>query len=123
MSKSPYKGKSGFKRIFNAFQYSLDGLKSAFIHEAAFRQLIVLNLILVPLSFFLDVSDIERVLMILVCFLSLLVELINSAIEAIVDRISLEYNSLSKRAKDLGSAAQMVSLFMIIIVWVYILIA
>jgi diacylglycerol kinase (ATP) len=89
---SPYKGKSGIKRIFNATGYSLAGFKAAFSHEAAFRQVLLLNLILIPISFFVHVSALEQALMVAVCLLAIIVELFNSAIEAVVDRISLEKN-------------------------------
>ncbi|HHX35761.1 MAG TPA: diacylglycerol kinase [Gammaproteobacteria bacterium] len=114
---SPFKGQSGVRRIVNAAGYSLAGLRAAFIGEAAFRQLLLLNAILIPISFFLSVSPVERALMVAVCLLSLIVELFNSAIEAAIDRISLERHPLSKNAKDMGSAAQMVGMTMIAAVW------
>lgn len=107
---SPYKGKNGIKRILNATGYSLAGFKAAFSHEAAFRQILLLNLVLIPTSFFVHVSALEQALMVAVCLLAIIVELFNSAIEAVVDRISLEIHQLSKNAKDMGSAAQFVSL-------------
>ncbi len=88
---SPYKGKSGIKRIFNATGYSIAGFKAAFSHEAAFRQVLLLNLILIPISFSVDVSALEQALMVAVCLLAIIVELFNSAIEAVVDRISEPY--------------------------------
>ena len=121
LSLSPFKGKTGFKRILNAGGYSLDGLRAAFTGEAAFRQLVLLNVILIPLSFLLNVSRVERALLIAVCLLALIVELLNSAIEAVVDRISLDLHPLSKNAKDMGSAAQFVVLTMIAVVWAVIL--
>lgn len=114
---SPFKGRSGWQRIVNAAGYSLDGLKAAFSGEAAFRQLVVLNLILLPLAFLFSVTAVERALMVAVCLLSLIIELFNSAIEAVVDRISLEHHPLSKNAKDMGSAAQMIGLSIIALVW------
>ena len=119
---SPFKGQTGIKRIFNAGGYSLDGLRAAFTGEAAFRQLVLLNVILIPLSFFLQVSRVERALLIAVCLLALIVELLNSAVEAAIDRISLDRHPLSKNAKDMGSAAQFVALAMITLVWAVILI-
>ena len=119
---SPFKGQTGIKRIFIAGGYSLDGLRAAFTGEAAFRQLVLLNVILIPLSFFLNVSRVERALLIAVCLLALIVELLNSAVEAAIDRISLERHPLSKNAKDMGSAAQFVALSMIALVWAVILI-
>lgn len=118
---SPFKGQTGLKRILNASSYSLDGLRAAFTGEAAFRQLVLLNVILIPLSFFLNVSRVERALLIAVCLLALIVELLNSAVEAAIDRISLERHPLSKNAKDMGSAAQFVALSMIALVWAVIL--
>lgn len=118
---SPFKGKTGLRRILNATSYSIAGFKAAFSNEAAFRQIIFINIILIPLSFFLDVSRGEQALMIAVCLLAIIVELFNSAIEAVVDRVSLEKNELSKNAKDMGSAAQFVALSIITITWVMIL--
>jgi len=118
---SPFKGQTGLKRILNASGYSLDGLKAAFKGEAAFRQLVLLNVVLIPLSFFFHVSRGEHALLIAVCLLALIVELLNSAIEAAIDRISLDRHPLSKNAKDMGSAAQFVALSMIAAVWAVIL--
>ncbi|AVO54624.1 diacylglycerol kinase [Ectopseudomonas mendocina] len=118
---SPFKGQTGLKRILNAASYSLDGLRAAFLGEAAFRQLVLLNCVLIPSAFLLDVSRAERALMVAVCLLALIVELLNSAIEAAIDRISLERHPLSKNAKDMGSAAQFVALGMIAAVWAVIL--
>ena len=118
---SPFKGKSGFKRILNATQYSLAGFTTAFKNEAAFRQIILICLILVPLTFFLKVTPVEQAILIIVCLLSVIVELINSAIEAVVDRISLDHHELSKNAKDMGSAAQTIALLTIMITWSIIL--
>lgn len=120
-SMSPFKGQTGLKRILNASGYSLDGLRAAFTGEAAFRQLVLLNVILIPISFFLNVSRVEQALLIAVCLLALIVELLNSAVEAAIDRISLELHPLSKNAKDMGSAAQFVALTMIALVWAVIL--
>ena len=120
---SPYKGKNGIKRILNATGYSLAGFKAAFSHEAAFRQLLIINLVLIPTSFFVHVSALEQALMVAVCLLAIIVELFNSAIEAVVDRISLEKHQLSKNAKDMGSAAQFVALSIIFITWLLILIS
>jgi diacylglycerol kinase (ATP) len=111
---SPFKGQTGLKRILNAAGYSFDGLRAAFVGEAAFRQLVLLNVVLVPISFMLQVSRAERAILIAVCLLALIVELLNSAIEAAIDRIS-------KNAKDMGSAAQFVALSMIALVWAVVL--
>ncbi|KAB0630366.1 diacylglycerol kinase [Acinetobacter gandensis] len=118
---SPFKGKSGLKRILNATQYSLDGFKAAYQNEAAFRQIVWMNIILIPTSCFLDVSRVEHALMVVVCLFALIVELFNSAIEAVVDRVSLDKHPLSKIAKDMGSAAQFVALAIIFFTWLIIL--
>ncbi|ELW9270747.1 diacylglycerol kinase [Acinetobacter baumannii] len=120
-SYSPYKGKSGLKRILNATSYSISGFKAAYQNEAAFRQIVLINLVLIPVSFFLDVTRGERALMIIVCLFAIIVELFNSAIEAVVDRVSLEKHQLSKNAKDMGSAAQFVALSIIVTTWLIIL--
>ena len=117
LPRSPYKGTSGLQRILNATSYSLAGFKAAFQNEAAFRQIILINALLIPLSFFMPVSRVEQVLMIVVCLLAIIVELINSAIEAVVDRVSMEQHPLSKNAKDMGSAAQFVALAIITLTW------
>ena len=118
---SPYKGKTGFKRILSATGYSVAGFKAAFKNEAAFRQVLLLNIILIPITFFLNVSRVEQALMVAVCLLAIIVELFNSALEAVVDRISLERHELSKNAKDMGSAAQFVALGIIFFTWLIIL--
>jgi diacylglycerol kinase (ATP) len=118
---SPFKGQTGLKRILNATGYSFDGLRAAFTGEAAFRQLVLLNVLLIPLAFWLEVSRAERAILIAVCLLGLIVELLNSAIEAAIDRISLDRHPLSKNAKDMGSAAQMIALTMVTLVWAVIL--
>lgn len=120
-SYSPFKGKTGFKRILNATGYSLAGFKAAFQNEAAFRQILLLNIILIPITFFLEVSAVEQAVMVAVCLLAIIVELFNSALEAVVDRISLERHQLSKNAKDMGSAAQFVALSIIFMTWTIIL--
>jgi diacylglycerol kinase (ATP) len=117
LPRSPYKGTSGVQRILNATSYSLAGFKAAFQNEAAFRQIILINALLIPLSFFMPVSRVEQVLMIVVCLLAIIVELINSAIEAVVDRVSMAQHPLSKNAKDMGSAAQFVALAIIALTW------
>jgi len=111
------KGRTGLARIVAAANYSRDGLLAAFRGEAAFRQIVMLNAVLIPLAFFCPVSRGELALMIAVCLFSLIIELLNSAIEAVVDRISTEHHLLSKNAKDMGSAAQLIALIMIAAVW------
>ena len=118
---SSLKGKTGLKRIINATGYSLAGFKAAYQHEAAFRQIVLINVILIPITFFLDVTRIEQAVMIAVCLLAMIVELFNSAIEAVVDRVSLDKHPLSKNAKDMGSAAQFVAQTIIIATWLLIL--
>ena len=108
---------TGIKRIILAGDYSLLGLKAAFRHEAAFRQELLLALILIPLAFWLDVDSIRRLLMISVIVLVMIIELLNSAIEAIVDRIGTERHELSGRAKDLGSAAVLATLLLTAYIW------
>ncbi len=115
--ESPYKGKTGLKRIWNALFYSLDGLAAAIKHEDAFRQEVLLALILVPVAVYLPVSGVGKGLMIVSVLLVLIVELLNSGIEAVTDRVSLEDHALAKRAKDLGSAAVMLSLVNVAAVW------
>ncbi|WP_339906775.1 diacylglycerol kinase [Pseudomonas guineae] len=116
------KGRTGLRRILDAGGYSLMGLQAAYRGEAAFRQLLLLNVLLLPLACLVDVTRSERLLLMLVPLLSLIVELLNSAIEATVDRISLRIHPLSKQAKDMGSAAQFIALLMIGLTWAMILI-
>jgi diacylglycerol kinase (ATP) len=118
---SPFKGQTGLKRIISATGYSLAGLRVAFVGEAAFRQLLLINLLLIPLAFVLDLGRAERALLVAVCLLALIVELLNSALEAVVDRISLDQHPLSRDAKDMGSAAQFVALGLIAVVWTLVL--
>jgi diacylglycerol kinase (ATP) len=117
MAFRPPKGRTGIARLVAALGYSFDGLLAAFRGEAAFRQLVALHVVLIPLAFFCPVSRGERALMIAVCLLSFIVELFNSAIEAVIDRISEEHHPLSKNAKDMGSAAQFIALILIAVVW------
>ena len=118
---SPFKGKTGLQRILNAAGYSWAGLTAAFRHEDAFRQEVFLAVLLIPLALFLGQTGIERALMIGAVLGVLIVELLNSAVEAAVDRISLEHHALIKRAKDMGSAAVMLSLINVVCVWILIL--
>lgn len=114
---SPFKGRTGLARIINAAGYSWAGLRAAFKHEDAFRQEVFLLFVLVPLAVYLGDSGIERALMIASLLGVLIVELLNSAVEAAVDRVSLERHPLIKRAKDMGSAAVMLSLTNVAMVW------
>ena len=122
-AKSPHKGKTGFKRLWNAALYSIDGLKAALQHEDAFRQEVMLAAVLVPLALLLPASGGGKALMVASVVLVLVVELLNSAIEAAVDRISLEDHALAKRAKDIGSAAVMLALINVPVVWLLVLFA
>ena len=115
--ESPFKGRTGLTRVWNALFYSLAGLSAAYRHEDAFRQEVLLAVILIPLSFFLPVNGIGRALMIASVLLTLIVELLNSAVEATLDRIPLDNHRLAKRAKDIGSAAALISLINVVIVW------
>lgn len=116
-------GNTGLKRIVKATGYSIQGLKAAFKHEAAIRQELALLSIAVILAWLVDVGMVERILMIGVVVLVLIVELVNSAIEAVVDRIGIERHELSGRAKDIGSAAVMVALAFAAFTWLYILVS
>ncbi|CAG0966595.1 undecaprenol kinase [Rhodocyclaceae bacterium] len=119
--ESPYKGKTGLRRVWNAFHYSLAGLEAAYRCEDAFRQEVWLAALLLPAAFLLPVDGVGRALMIASVLLVLVVELLNSALEAAVDRIGLEDHRLAKRAKDIGSAAVFVALFNVLAVWASVL--
>jgi len=121
--ESPHKGKTGILRVWNALFYSLDGFRAAFRHEDAFRQESILAMLMIPASFFLTEDNLGRALMIASVLLVLIVELVNSAIEATVDRISLENHHLAKRAKDIGSASVLLSLLLVVVVWGLVLFA
>ena len=120
---SPFKGKTGLQRALNAAGYSWAGLSAAFKHEDAFRQEVFLSLLLIPLALYLGNTGIERALMIAAVLGVLIVELLNSALEAAVDRISLENHHLIKRAKDMGSAAVMIALINVVAVWALVLLS
>ncbi len=120
-TESPHKGKTGLRRVWNAIFYSIEGLRAAYRHEDAFRQEVLLAALLIPLALFLPASGSGKGLMIASVLLVLIVELLNSAVEATVDRVSLEHHRLAKRAKDIGSAAVMMSLANVIVVWLLVL--
>jgi len=120
--KSPYKGKTGIKRLANAFTYSVAGTFAAFKHEDAFRQEVILSAVLIPLAIYLGQTGIEQALMIASILLVIIVELLNSSVEATVDRISVKRHKLSKRAKDIGSAAVFFSLINAAVIWFLILV-
>jgi len=107
----------GIKRIFKATYCSYLGFKAAFIEEAAFRQELLLSIILLPISFWLASSVLHWALLVSTLLIILIVELLNSAIEALTDRVSTERHVLSGRAKDMGSAAVTLSLMILTIVW------
>ncbi len=114
-------GKTGLPRVIDAFRYSCQGFIAAWRNEAAFREECLLLLILIPLAYWLGASSLERVLLIVPGFLILIVELLNSAIEAVVDRIGEEHHVLAGRAKDMGSAAVFVAFVYMGISWLLIL--
>lgn len=115
--EAPYKSKSGLVRIWRAFFYSIAGFSAAIKHEHAFRQELFLAVILFPFAILLPLTLTERAMLIATLLLVLVVELLNSAVEAVVDRVSLDNHDLSKRAKDLGSAAVFLSCVIVLVVW------
>lgn len=117
LEESPFKGKTGLRRLMNAFDYSMDGFKAAYQHEDAFRQEVWLAIVLIPLAFYLEHEALHRVLMVGSVILVMIVELLNSAVEAVVDRVSIERHALAKRAKDIGSAAVLLALVNLTVVW------
>ena len=108
---------NGLKRIYNAFFYSMAGLASAWKNEAAFRQEVCLAIILIPTAFWLGQNTLQISLLVFSVFVVLITELLNSGVEAAIDRISDEKHELSKRAKDIGSAAVFISLTALVVVW------
>ena len=120
-AESPFKGKTGLVRVWNAFNYSIAGLSAAYRHEDAFRQEVWLAVLLLPTAFLVPASNLGRAMMVASILLVLIVELLTSAIEATVDRISLENHRLAKRAKDIGSAAVLISLLNVVAVWTLVL--
>jgi len=119
--ESPHKGATGLRRLIHATAYSFAGFAAAARHEEAFRQELILAAVLVPLGLWLGSGGLERAALVGSVLLVLIVELLNSAIEAAVDRVSLEDNQLAKRAKDLGSAAVMLSLANVAVIWLLIM--
>jgi diacylglycerol kinase (ATP) len=117
---NPYKGNRGLTRAWHAMKYSVDGFRVAIREESAFRQELTLAVILIPIGVIVPVVPVARVLLLGSVVLVLIVELLNSSVEAAVDRISLERHELSRRAKDLGSAAVMLALGMCLMTWVLI---
>ena len=108
-------------RLFRAFGYSFQGLRAAFVNEAAFRQEVILAIVFIPLGLWLGATGLERALLVGSVLLVMIVELLNSGIEAVVDRLGDEHHELSGRAKDTGSAAVLFSLVNAVAVWILIL--
>jgi diacylglycerol kinase (ATP) len=119
--KAPHKGNTGLARLWSALLHSLDGLAAAFRHEEAFRLEVVLALALIPIAIHTPATGAGKALMVASVLLVLVVELINTGIEAVTDRISLEDHVLAKRAKDMGSAAVMLSVVNVPVVWLLVL--
>ena len=113
----PKPGKTGITRVIHAFGYSMQGLQAAFRHEAAFRQELLLCVVLTPVALWLGHDGVERALLVGSLFLVLIVELLNSAVEAVVDRVDDDWSTLSGRAKDIGSAAVFLALLNVAAVW------
>ena len=107
----------GFRRIYNAFFYSMDGFKAAWENEEAFRQESILAAVLIPIAFWLGESSLQISLLIFSVLVVLITELLNTGVEAAIDRIGVERHNLSKRAKDIGSAAVFLSITALTIVW------
>ena len=120
-TNSPFKSRGGLARLFNALRYSLQGLGAALKHEAAFRQELLLCLVLVPIAIWAGNTLAEQLLLIATLFFVLVVELLNSALEAIADSVTLEQHPLIGRAKDLGSAAVLLAMIGAAIVWIAVL--
>lgn len=118
---SEFKSKSGVKRIYAAFFYSMQGFKEAWRNEQAFRQEVMLVVPSIVLALLLPVTPLEKLALVAVLLMVLIVELLNSAIEAVVDRVSFEHHPLSKIAKDFGSAAVFLALTLAGLTWVVIL--
>jgi diacylglycerol kinase (ATP) len=116
-AESPYKGETGLRRVLSATRNSLAGLRAALRYEDAFRQELVLAAVLVPAALWIGTTGVQKALLIGSVLLVLIVELLNSAVEATVDRISFENHRLAKRAKDIGSAAVMVTLLNAALIW------
>lgn len=115
---NPHKGRTGLNRVLHAAGYSADGLTAAWRHEAAFRQELVAAVVLAPAAWWLGGTWVERALLLCSLAMVLITELLNSAVEAVVDRVGFELHDLSKRAKDYGSAAVLLALVACGGVWV-----
>ena len=121
MEESPFKGKTGLRRLLNAVGYSFSGFASAFKNEDAFRQELLLAGVMIPLGLWYGPGGVAKGMLVASVLLVLIVELLNSAVEAAVDRVSLDRHKLAKRAKDIGSAAVFLSIANVIVVWCLIL--
>ena len=119
-SAESLKGKRGFRRLINATRYSWQGIRAGFKNEAAFREECLLAVILIPVALLLPVTLLEKVILINSVLFLLLTEILNSAIEAVVDRIGMEVHPLAGRAKDMGSAAVLFALVMGLVAWSFI---
>ncbi len=117
------RGGRGLGRLYRAFWWSISGLKATFHHEAAFRQELLLCILLMPLAFYLGQTGVEKALLLGSLILVLIVELLNSAVEAVVDRVSMEDHLLAGRAKDMGSAAVFLSLLNVVVIWLLVILA
>ena len=118
---NPFKGKTGIVRLWYAFRNSCAGFSGAFMNESAFRQEVVLAAVLLPIACLVDVTRLERAMLIATVLLLLIVELLNAGIETAIDRISFELHPLSKRAKDMGSAAVLLALVVLMTTWALVL--
>ena len=119
--RNPHKNKKGFDRFSAALNNSFEALKATFKNEEAFRQEIFLALILIPVAFYNGDTTVEKILLVSSLILLIVIELINTGIEVIIDRVSLDKNELSKLAKDVGSAAVLIAFLNCFIVWLMIL--
>ena len=119
--RNPHKNKKGFDRLSAALNNSFEALKATFKNEEAFRQEIFLALILIPVAFYTGDTTVEKILLVSSLILLIVIELINTGIEVIIDRVSLDKNELSKLAKDIGSAAVLIAFLNCFIVWLMIL--
>ncbi|WP_215391175.1 diacylglycerol kinase [Polynucleobacter sp. VK25] len=117
IDQNPHKGNRGLARAWHAAKNSWCGLVYAFMEESAFRQELTLFALLTPVAFFLPISLLEKALLVSSLVMVLVIELLNSSVEAAIDRISFEHHDLSKRAKDFGSAAVMLALFVAALLW------
>jgi diacylglycerol kinase (ATP) len=118
-SAADLKGRSGITRLINATRYSMQGFKAAFQNEDAFREEVLLAVVLIPAALLLPVGAVEKVLLIGSVLMLMLTEILNTAVEAVVDRIGPELHPLSGRAKDLGSAAVFIATVLLIITWAF----